>query len=273
MERFRISTLRSVLLLTPFLISCSGDVRTAKGAECLFNPIPCQEGDLIGVGADRTLTCIQIPPYDFRPQNCLDDQAMTAENGVLKCVNKGNGRTDPSISARVMQLQSQLNQIDGTVNLLKNGIALRSRFLGLSANTTTGRIINTTKVGLSAAAAYCAEKYTPAARMCTVYEMYEAVATGQITDNMTITKAWVYMAGWNNPANADPTPSAQEGDAGMNENCGSYRYSGQSNNWVGTAVAWQNMPYFDMANEKGLKFFSGSPQAACNMRYPIACCD
>jgi hypothetical protein len=108
--------------------------------------------------------------------------------------------------------------------------------------------------------------------MCTVYDVYYSVVAGKIKDTDTINKAWVYQASWKNPGGSAPTPSNQEGDAGMSDNCGSYTYPTGDVRWTGTAFAWQVIPYHGAANTKGLKFFGGSAQAACNQSYPIACC-
>ena len=273
MEYFRKLGLRSALLMTPFLLgSCTGpDFPT----EWPFNPEPCQDGDVIGPDADGALTCVARAPSGIVPQPCRDDQVVTSEKGTLKCVNKGNGSVNPEIAMRIMDAQAQLNQLNDTVDNLQRGGAWHARYLGLTAVTTRGRITSGNKLGLRAAADLCSQQFvsSPTAHMCTVYEMYEAAATGQLKDSAPIPKAWVYMMGWNNSENALPSPSPSEGEAGLNENCANYHYPTALNKWVGTAVAWEPIHFFGTANEMGLKFFSGRTQAACYNTFPIACCD
>lgn len=272
MEYFQKPSLRRVLLITPFLLgSCTGP---NFPTEWPFNPEPCQDGDVIGPDADGALTCIARAPTKIFPPPCGSDQVVTSEEGALKCVKKGNGSVDPEIVARIMDAQAQLNQLSDTVDSLQRGGGWHSRYLGLTATLTTGRIRIGNKVGLPAAAEICQQQFlsSPKAHMCTPYEMYEAVATGQLKDNTPIPKAWVYMIGWNNPENAAVTLT-QEGDAGMNENCANYHYATAANKWVGTAVAWEPINMFGPANEMGLKFYSGRAQAACYNNFPIACCD
>jgi hypothetical protein len=271
-----VNSLKCALLGAPFLVACGGGLNTSPvvlPAGGLVFP-DCADGELISVGADKTLGCAPAPTGKLTPQNCLTGQVLTSENGTFKCVAVGNGTTDATIVARIMNAQSQLNQINNTVNNLKAGGGGRAKYLGITGNTK-GRITSGNKVGVSAAAELCAGAFngSPTAHMCTVYEAYEAVATGQIKDTDTIGKAWVYMVGWNNPGGSAPTPSNQEGDAGMSDNCGSYTYPTGDVRWTGTAFAWQIIPYHGAANTRGLKFFGGSAQAACNQSYPIACCE
>ena len=98
------------------------------------------------------------------------------------------------------------------------------------------------------------------------------VATAQLKETGLSPRAWVYMIGWNNPQKAAYNPD-EEGDAGMNENCAGYRYQTSDQKWVGTVFAWEGINFFGAANERGLKFYSGSPVAECNRTYPIACCE
>lgn len=268
-------SLQGLLLFTPLLLGCKGDKRTAVPTDFMFDPTDCQDGDIIGVNAEGMLACVAPPQGTLLLKPCLSDQVLTGETGTLKCVNKGNGSADATIVARIMNAQAQLNQLTFTIDNFQNSGGRPTKYLGNTSTPTTGRITSGNKVGLPAAAERCKAQYTasPTAHMCTVYEMYEAVATNQITEAMTISKAWVFMVGWNNAVNAAPAPSTQEGEAGMNDNCANYHYPTAANRWTGTAVAWEPIVYFGAANEKALKFYSGPTQGTCAMYIPIACCE
>ena len=117
--------------------------------------------------------------------------------------------------------------------------------------------------------------------MCSVYELYESVVSGSITDAMDISRSWVYMASWSQEfaraGQADP-------GAGLAENCGGYLSANPSFGWFGTAVQWTTAD----TGKKALKFFTGpdpigvpgttstvanSTKADCAVALPIACCN
>jgi hypothetical protein len=135
----------------------------------------------------------------------------------------------------------------------------------VTATTTNGKITSGAALGVAAAATLCqqVEACGAGARMCSVYDMYQSVATGAVTAAQNIPKAWVYMASWqfSGAGGADQY-------AGLSDNCGSFTYPTGDRKWYGTAVTWAN----DTAGDKTLQFFAGPNGAACSSVLPIACC-
>lgn len=269
-----VNSLKCALLAVPFMAACGGGANTGSvviPAGGLVFP-DCADGELISVGADKTLGCVPAPAGKLSPPSCLVDQVLTAEGGQLKCVAKGKGGTDSTIAARIDAVNSQLMQINNTVNNLKAGSGGRAKFLGVTNAMTNGRISSGGQIGLGGAAAFCKAEYATATspHMCSVYEMYEAVATGQITQATALPNvgAWVYAEAWNKP---QTNAASQEPNAGMNENCASYIYGTGDRGWVGTLVRWEVSTLNN--TDKTLKFFTGSAAAACSLNRQVACCD
>ena len=269
-----VNSLKCALLAAPILAACGGGASTGSvviPAGGLVFP-DCADGELISVGADKTLGCVPAPAGKLSPPSCLVDQVLTAEGGQLKCVAKGKGGTDATIAARIDAVNSQLMQINNTVNNLKAGSGGRAKFLGVTNASTAGRISAGGQIGIGGASQFCKTEYATATNphMCSVYEMYEAVATAQITQatNLPANGAWVYAEAWNKPATSN---ASQDPNAGMNENCASYIYGTGDRGWTGTLVRWQTSTL--NATDKTLKFFTGSADAACSLSRQVACCD
>jgi hypothetical protein len=229
----------------------------------------CSDGQLISVGADRTLSCAPAPSGKLSPPSCQDGvQALTSENSTLKCVNKGSGATDATIKARIDKLTKDTADLTSTITVLSSGGGAKSVYVGSTTATTPGRIdAGGTDIGIAGAVKLCTNQYGAGAHMCTIMEIYDSVQTGKIVSGTDIAKSWVYQEGWNNPAGA--AGATKEPTAGLNENCAGYTYKTGDQNWVGTAFAFAKVTY---NNNYAPKFYSGSADAACSAVLPVACC-
>jgi hypothetical protein len=212
--------------------------------------------------------------------NQLLTYTMTGEIGVFSCTDKGTESLSSSdITTINNNYQTLINMETVIKNLETNPRAAAAKYCGSTTTTTVGRITanNGALVGLAAASNLCSQVAScgAGAHMCTVYEMFESVASGVVKQTDQIAKAWVYMASWQNFSTGAVEPTA-----GLNDNCGSYTYPTGDRQWQGTAVKWEN----DQAGDRTLKFYTGVDRtgignpsgnyegAPCNKALPIACC-
>ena len=115
--------------------------------------------------------------------------------------------------------------------------------------------------GIGSATTMCVAKFGAGARMCTVYDIYNAKARGSIGPTLVQAKAWVYMASGKNPGG-----STNEGDQSLNDNCGAYTYPTADTKWQGTAVEISSQAF---TTSQVLRFWGNTP---CSTKLPIACC-
>jgi hypothetical protein len=255
------------------MLAACGQDNAGGGGGFVMVPNCGQNGQVLSTDSTTgQLICKDLPAGTVSLPNCKPDtEAVTSDGKALFCTNRNNDTAEArSAIDQLNKVEMDITEYNTKINMIGGGgAAARPLYVG-SVGNTKGRITSGNKVGLQAAAELCNATYT-GARMCTVYDIYNSVATGVIKETDTINKAWVYMAAWNNPQSA-AFNADEEGDAGMNENCAGYHYLTADQKWVGTAFAWDNVGYFGAANEKGLKFYSGGTAAACSQMYPIACC-
>lgn len=264
-----ITSLRTALVAAPLLAAACGG-NTGTGGIVLppggLTLPDCTDGQLIAVGADRTLSCASAPTAKLSPPACQDGvQALTYENDTLKCVNKGSGTTDVTLKGRIDKLTTDTADLTTKINDLKVGGGAKSVYVGNSNNAVNGAISSNGLTGLAAAADICGTKFGAGAHMCTVFEIYDSVASGKINSTTTYaSKAWVYMVGWNSPAGAN---TGTDPKAGLNDNCGGYTYPTGDRQWYGTAFTFDKVATMQFAP----RFYGGS-EAACSASFPIACC-
>src|SRR4051812_14124631 len=96
-----VSLFKTALVAIPLIASCDGNVNISPmvvvDPSGLMLP-DCQDGQLIGVNSDKTLTCVTALSGMLKPPNCkLGTQVLTSlkdsVTGIvtLSCIDKGSG--------------------------------------------------------------------------------------------------------------------------------------------------------------------------------------
>lgn len=272
----------SGLLLLPLVVGCpSRPPPDPPSYQGLVLP-NCQPGQLLSIGPAREAFCVTVLTQDLPPSVCPSGtHALNAVDGQLTCVAKGTGVTNAELAASISNVMTKVAQQDSLIHLFQGGSA---RYCGQTAGRYSGRFINGATVGIHAARSSCEQIASCGsnAHLCSVYEMYQSVATGAITSAMTLGKAWVYMASWAQEF-SDSSGMENEPGAGLADNCGGYTTADSTKKWYGTAVQWAMAD----SGQKALKFYSGpgtvgipgtTMQVAnldavtCDSMLPIACC-
>ena len=104
----------------PFLVllaACGGS--TTSGAVIpeggLVFP-DCQDGQLLGVDANRGYVCVSVSGSTATAPVCTSTQALTVEGGALKCVEKGTGSTTTELSTQITALEKKYTDLNTKVN-------------------------------------------------------------------------------------------------------------------------------------------------------------
>lgn len=266
----------------PFLVllaACGGS--TTSGAVIpeggLVFP-DCQDGQLLGVDANRGYVCVSVSGSTATAPVCTSTQALTVEGGALKCVEKGTGSTTTELSTQITALEKKYTDLNTKVNDLKAPSSTGSLFVGLTDVKYAGKIIGPTTqaVGINGAVEACVGKFGKGAHMCTPFELYGSAAARHpaFTKDTTMPQAWVYMIGWNRNLGIGGVPSAQAEDdfAGMGENCGSFTQGDSTKGWVGTVAAWSDSSSTRSPSGTKTFTFTINAQTTCDKTFPIACC-
>ena len=243
-----VNSFKTALVALPLLASCGGSVGTAQ---VLVDPnglmLPdCQDGQLIGVNPDKSLTCVSALSGMLAPPTCLPGtQALTsmkdAATGkiVLSCVTKGSGANDVTTSTRITKAQTDVNNLQTMVNQITSGGGTRSRYVGASTATSDGDVKTGTLEGIRAAAQLCTTDFGAGAHVCTPFEIYESVIVGDVLDgNTNVGPLMVYMEAWVPPFAAGGT----EPTAGLSENCGGHTYRTGDRKWHNTFFTFAAPP-------------------------------
>jgi len=261
-----INILRAAVVAVPVLAGCGGP---SGGGGVVLPPggltFPdCTDGQLIAVGADRTLSCTSAPVGKLNPTACqAGTQAMTAKaGGVLDCVNKGMGGNDQTLRTRIDTATMKVNNLKTNVDVLSAGGGGKAVYVGTTAAGTKGRITDGAGLfGIGAASKKCEAEFGAGAHMCTVFELFDSVSTNVIKQATVVPASWVYMEGWNTPV-ANPSNPGE----GLNENCASYNYDTADQKWQGMQFTWATTALNNV--DKALHF----KNVACNATLPISCC-
>ncbi len=228
----------------------------------------CLEGQLIAMGPDRTLSCTQALTSGLPPPSCsASGSVLNAYDGIIDCMPKGGGSTHADLRTAIDKAMLDTDAIETTIDALSGSGA--AKYCGQYTAATPGQnpsgaIADASGItGVIGAANLCqtVSGCGKSAHMCTVYELYEAAASGSLPT--TLPQAWVHMQSWqHNDAAQVPTAS------GLADNCSGWTYGQDDKLWYGTTVEWKNAP----SGHKALHFASGPGLVPCSARFPIACC-
>ncbi len=266
-----VNSFKTTLVALPLLASCGGNVGTAQ---VLVDPnglmLPdCQDGQLIGVNPDKSLSCVSALSGMLSPPVCTAGQALTSEKNPatgqneLKCVNKGSGLNDVTTQTRITKAQTDVTNLQTMVTQITSGGGTRSRYVGPSTATSNGDILAPGSLeGIRAGNALCSTPY-PGSHVCTPFEIYESVVVGDVLDGTAnVGPLMVYMEAWVPPFAA----GGSEPNAGVSENCGGFTYKTADRKWHNTHFTFAvptggtvRVPRFDAS-------------AACSTAVPLACC-
>jgi hypothetical protein len=261
-----------LLAFAPMLMGADDEFASIQDG-LVVNTLPiCGDAEYLTYTSNG-LACTAITAGSLSVPDCktadqLLTYSMTGEIGVFSCTPKGSESLSASDAQTINTKYQELVNLETVIRSLENGMrSPAAKFCGVTTELTKGKftVPNTTTVGVAAAAAKCAALAGcgTGARMCSVYDMYNSLAVGKLTQNDTVPKAWVYMAAWQNFAGGATEPTA-----GLNDNCGGYNYDTANQSWYGTAVKFEARA----SGEHILKFFTGNGNANCYETLPIACC-
>ena len=284
-----VTSLRTALLALPLMAACGGN---SAGGGVIVPPggltLPdCAQGQLISVGADRTLGCTQALTTSLSPPSCpAGTHALNATDGTLVCAAKGNGTTNTDLRAAIDNVSQKTTNLVNQVASFGGGGG-SAKFCGLSpVQSANGAALSDGGAdGIPAATSICGKVAAcgTGAHMCSVFEMYESAASGVLNNNMDVALSWVYSASWSQEF-SDPAQS--QAGSGQSDNCGSFTYPTADRKWYGTAVEWK----VSGTGKKALLFHSGpgstfTPTSTtantaatntfavpCSSKLPIACC-
>jgi hypothetical protein len=274
-----VNSFKAALVVAPLLASCGSTAPSSVIVDpnnALMLP-DCQEGQLIGVNADKSLSCVSALAGMLSPPTCLPGtQALTSEKDPvtgtisLKCIVKGTGVNDTTTSTRITNATTNINNLQSMLTTIASGGGVRSKFIGITTAQTTGlmKTSQLTNGGPYAAAQLCEAQFGAGsgAHMCTPFEIYESVLVGNILDGSTdYGPAWAYLEGWNDPAGSKTGTAPSYYDAGLAENCGAGSYGTGDRHWKGTLFSFKN----NLSNVRVPQFVSNTN---CASSYPIACC-
>jgi hypothetical protein len=231
----------------------------------------CQDGQLIGVNPDKSLTCVSALSGMLAPPTCTAGQVLTSmKNTVsgqneLSCVNTGNGLNDVATQTRITKATTDITDLQMKVTQITTGGGIRSRYAGPSTKAYMGNLLDANYAGKGPRQGnlICAAQYGVNAHICTPFEMYESVVIGDVLDGTTdVGPLMVYMESW------IPTfgGAGSEPNAGLADNCGGFTYE--------TAHAeWRNT-FFSFAIPTGgtvrvPRFTANIP---CGTSASLACC-
>lgn len=251
-------TLRPLYLLPFALLLGAGD-----DTVLLQGPLPsCRSGEFLTMkdGAPRCLDPVYAQLLTAPDCTGRLVHALTAEGDRWACTDKGPLSPDDAaaLPGRVTRAQAALEA------LRKNRAAqpALSRFVGVTAYKTAGRMTHTGKPpGLLSAHALCADEY-PGAHLCSGFELYAA----EITDVFARTPlplSWAYHPAWK-----APIAGAKDADAGLADSCGGYTYDKDDRGYSGIAAQYGNID----GNGLITLALNGGPAALCSTVLPLSCC-
>lgn len=275
-----VNSFKTALVVVPLLASCGGTVNSSPVVVVDPNGLllpDCQEGQLIGVNPDKTLTCVSALTGMLAPPNCTPGtQALTnlkdsvTGQSVLNCINKGTGTSDVTTTTRINNASTNVAKLQMDVTMLTTGGGNRGKYIGGTTVTPNGKVISGNLQGLRATTALCDAQYT-GSHMCTPFEIYESIVSGitgtganrvGIDQTSVITDQMVYMEAWMPPTDS----SGSEPFAGISESCGGETYLTGDRKWTNTLFS------FTAPTGSTVKVAKFNARVTCGTAAKIACC-
>ena len=252
-------------LLAPLLFACGSEGAGGGGG---FLQVPdCQgTGKVLSTDSSGQFVCKDLPAGAVSLPDCLPDvEALTADGKTLSCTNRNvvDVATKTALD-KLVTIEKLIKDYGTTVSMIMGGPGANVAFKGVTDVPVNGAMDSgngQNPKGIGSATTMCVAKFGAGARMCTVYDIYNAKARGSIGPTLVQAKAWVYMASGKNPGG-----STNEGDQSLNDNCGAYTYPTADTKWQGTAVEISSQAF---TTSQVLRFWGNTP---CSTKLPIACC-
>lgn len=223
-------------------------------------PYSCADTEVLVMEAGEW-RCAAPPPLLPRvfPEKCSEtpDTVLTSSGTWLTCEPATRG-----IDQSMQVAKALLVELEANVTTL--GVSRTSSlgsYRGVTTAVSSGEIrASGAETGLDAAAARCEMQWADS-HLCSMLELYQSVARGQIDKSTRIPKAWIFFPAGNAGAGA-----VQPQD-GIADTCAGYSYGRDDRGWTGLAVEWTTLP----TGYVGFKFHGGA-NAPCSSMLPLACC-
>lgn len=226
-------------------------------------PIPaCRRGEFLTI-KDGVLRCRDLVHRTLsNPPDCSGKLAGPTPTGSWQCVDKGHLDT-----AAIEALPSERVRAEAAKQAAERLLTEQAelvRFLGVTAQKTTGLVRRAgTPAGLLSANALCADEY-PGSHLCTGYEVSAALAAGQITQAASVPRAWIFHPSWKTPL-----AGAQNPEEGLADSCAGYTYGQDDRGFSGIALELRTTAVNGV--DKSLSFYGGTA-APCSAMLPLGCC-
>jgi len=230
----------------------------------------CQDGQLIGVNPDKSLTCVSALSGMLAPPTCGANQALTSMKNTatgqneLSCVNKGSGLNDVTTQTRITKATTDVTNLQTMVTQITSGGGTRSRYVGASTAVTNGDILAPGSLeGIRAGQSLCATDFGANSHVCTPFEIYESIVVGDVLDgNTNVGPLMVFMEAWVPPFAA----GGSEPNAGVSENCGGFTYKTADRKWHNTFFT------FSAPTGSAVRVPKFDASVGCSTAVKLACC-
>lgn len=249
---------RTYCLLPFLLLLGAGSERIA-----VPGPLPaCRRGEFLSV-RDGVLYCRDlVRSLLVGAPDCTGQLAAPGASVIVPWRCAPIGHVDATAAAELPGEQTRAAAVEQKVQQF--AASGPGPFVGTTTRTSSGFISRAgVEPGLLSANALCADEF-PGTHLCSGYQMSAALASGKITQQTKLPRAWVFHPAWK-----APLPGAQNAAEGLADNCASYTYGQDDRGWSGTAVDFAATAY--PARGKTIKFLGG-PAAPCSTVLPLACC-
>ncbi|MFO0577653.1 MAG: hypothetical protein U1A78_26915 [Polyangia bacterium] len=225
-------------------------------------PASCED-DQILISASGQWYCSTPPAYRapaLPPPPCPSAPAgvLSSDGNSLSCstADYGLGQTLSSTAASLDRLEGRITALSSPQ---PSGL-----FRGVTNELSSGAMVapsgSSAATGLPAAAARCSAEY-PGSHLCSVFELYDSVVRGKLTNDSLLPKSWIYFPAGNAAATAERPLD------GIADSCAGYTYGLDDRGWSGIAAEWTVL----LTGSIGFKFHGGSA-APCSASLPLACC-
>ena len=192
-----------LLAFAPILMGANDTNYGTSVNELIVNALPkCGDTEYLMYSASG-LVCKPIVGTMLSVPDCnKSGQLLTAtkvEGGtVFSCTDKGSESLDATDITLINTTYSTLTNLNTTLTQIEMAGGMRgsaAKYCGTTAASTNGAIVGNGLTGVAGAAYLCSQVAAcgAGARMCSVYDMYNSVANGTITQGTNVTRGWVFM--------------------------------------------------------------------------------
>ena len=245
------------------LAACGSEGAGGGGGGTTLTLKQCAAGQVLSTDSSGQFVCRDLPKGAVSLPVCdKDTGAVTSDGKALSCTDRNVADSNvASATTRLNTIRDKIADLSNRTTVVQGKGGGAAVFIGTTTNTYKGAIGDANgNIGVAAAANNCVAQFGAGAHMCSVYEIYNSVASGKLTVQTTVAESWVYMAAWRQVSGAtDPSD-------GLNENCAGFTYPTGDKKWYGTTFQWGQVTFTGRFAPK----FVGD--VACSDLKPIACC-